>query len=87
MSQVVSDSSNEYLTNLFSSAYAPTIKVLDSHATTVASEHKRPSEAFESAFAEFITVLKDSDYASGYLENGHSRLAQRYWAYMEVIRG
>ncbi|RMZ42095.1 hypothetical protein CA14_010596 [Aspergillus flavus] len=47
--------------------YTPTILVLEKHATIVSSSQLKTTDNFKERFNAFISSLKDSNYASGYL--------------------
>jgi hypothetical protein len=47
-----------------------------------ASPHQSGSPRFYTLFAEFITALKESEYASGYLDDGVLlKVTTAYWTF------
>jgi hypothetical protein len=62
--------------------YQPTLFVLNRHITVRASPHLSGSPRLYALFAEFITALKESGYASGYLEDGVLfKVTTAYWTF------
>lgn len=65
--------------------YQPTITLLNHHATIVSSTTKVTTERYHTAFEAFINVLKNSDFAGGYLERPRSELEAHYWGYYDCL--
>ncbi|KAE8328032.1 hypothetical protein BDV39DRAFT_204434 [Aspergillus sergii] len=61
--------------------YTPTILVLEKHATIVSSAHLQTTDNFKERFNVFISSLKDSNYASGYLYSDSPQLKGLLFAY------
>ncbi|KAB8244865.1 hypothetical protein BDV35DRAFT_394550 [Aspergillus flavus] len=61
--------------------YTPTILVLEKHATIVSSSQLQTTDNFKERFNAFISSLKDSNYASGYLVPDSPHLKGLLFAY------
>ncbi|PWY72364.1 hypothetical protein BO70DRAFT_399244 [Aspergillus heteromorphus CBS 117.55] len=67
--------------------YAPTIRVLNSHATVVAKPHRTPSILFETAFRRFVRCLKECDYPDNFLvDPEYLALLGAYVAFLQAER-
>jgi hypothetical protein len=54
------------------------VRVLDKHATVIASDGKIGSDIFYKNFNAFIEELGRANYSPGYLENGPQKLNDAY---------
>ncbi|KAJ1713592.1 hypothetical protein NYO67_4241 [Aspergillus flavus] len=61
--------------------YTPTILVLEKHATIVSSSQLHTTDNLKERFNAFISSLKDSNYASGYLVPDSPHLEGLLFAY------
>ncbi|KAB8215134.1 hypothetical protein BDV33DRAFT_208626 [Aspergillus novoparasiticus] len=69
--------------------YTPTILVLEKHATIVSSAHLQTTDNFKERFNAFVSSLRDSHYASGYLvpDSPHLKgLLSAYRAFWDAVR-
>ena len=66
------------------SDHKPTISVLNTHATVIASKHKVGSNEFCTCFREFVTLFTKSGYDEGYLKEGNwTDVTSAYWAFVK----
>ncbi|GKZ39631.1 hypothetical protein AbraIFM66950_000792 [Aspergillus brasiliensis] len=63
--------------------YTSTILLLERHATVCASIKHQPTTLFEETFQAFVRALKETNYASGYLEVQSAQVAELVSAYRE----
>jgi len=63
-------------------AHAETINVLNTHAEIRASNEQDGSEKFYQLFADFVRLLKESDYDFGYLQDIPTPLTQAYGSFI-----
>jgi len=66
--------------------YSPTIRVLNQHATVIASSRSTGTPRFYQLFAEFIAALKESDFASGFLQDKPTKATAAYWSFLNCIK-
>ncbi|KAL7275212.1 hypothetical protein RUND412_001861 [Rhizina undulata] len=67
--------------------HKPTIAVMNTHAGIISSQYKVGSEKFYKTFAEFIKLLKDSDFDESYLDDGElDSLTRVYWSFLKCAK-
>ena len=64
-------------------AHPETVKVLNCHASVIASDSKKGSPIFYQRFATFIKLFVKSGYDPGYLEGKRTPVTDAYWAFLK----
>lgn len=65
--------------------YTPTIMALNEYAGLVVSEDHLVTPIFHRRFAEFLSALKESEYAHGYTKERSSASYKAYCAFVDAM--